>query len=82
MENMNTVMRSCLKSTFSCFLVAVEKWEVDLCAIQSKLEKKKSVTGKQNMKILRKKRRSWPKKCFQRLKRLCQRKGKNKKTEQ
>ena len=39
MENMNTVMRSCLKSTFSCFLVAVEKWEVDLCAIQSKLEK-------------------------------------------
>ena len=41
MENMNTVMRSCLKSTFSCFLVAVEKWEVDLCAIQSKLEEKK-----------------------------------------
>ena len=24
MENMNTVMRSCLKSTFSCFLVAEE----------------------------------------------------------
>ena len=33
-----------------------------------KKQKKKSVTGEQIIKILRKKRRNWLKKCFQRLK--------------
>ena len=33
-----------------------------------KKQKKNSVTGEQIMKILRKKRRNWLKKCFQRLK--------------
>ena len=32
-----------------------------------KKQKKKSVTGEQNTKILRKKKRKWLKKCFQRL---------------
>ena len=45
-----------------------------MCVPFSQNLKKKSVTGEQNMKILRKKRRNWPKKC--------QRKGKNKKTRQ
>ena len=43
-----------------------------MCVPFSQNLKKKSVNGEQNMKILRKKRRNWPKKC--------QRKGKNKKT--
>ena len=45
-----------------------------MCVPFSQNLKKKSVTGEQNMKILRKKRRNWPKKF--------QRKGKNKKTRQ
>ena len=45
-----------------------------MCVPFSQNLKKKSVNGEQNMKILRKKRRNWPKKC--------QWKGKNKKTRQ
>ena len=35
-----------------------------------KEQKKKSVTGEQNMKIMKKRRRNWLKKCFQRLKKI------------
>ena len=46
-------------------MISVKKWEADLRSIQSKLEK----GGEENMKIWRKKRRNWLKKCCQRLKR-------------
>ena len=43
-------------------------FQIAVRLLQSQKKKKKSVTGEQIMKILRKKRRNWLKKCFQRLK--------------
>jgi len=50
----------CRRAILRSEVILVEKWEADLRSIQSKLkkQKKKSVTGEQNMKILRKKRRN------------------------
>ena len=53
-------------------LISVEKWEAVCVPFGQNLkeQKKKSVTGEQNMKIMRKIRRNWLKKCFQRLKKI------------